>query len=143
MHCFLWMLGAWKEVDYTILNFKKRHFSIDVGYILTLCFVKSFFLDVHVIIKFLFQNINFFKGFCLWLELNLMWTWFQPLMTLGGLLSRYSFGVSIFTPWNSKNIKRWRGMVDTKRVLLYFVFWTWIPIVASKLHFVMWICKSR
>jgi hypothetical protein len=34
-------------------------------------------------------------------------------------------------------------MVDTKRVLLYFVFWTWIPIVASKLHFVMWICKSR
>jgi hypothetical protein len=66
------MLGAWKEVDYTILNLKKGHFSIDVGYILTLCFVKSFFLDVHVIITFLFQNINFFKGFCLWLELNLM-----------------------------------------------------------------------
>jgi hypothetical protein len=63
---------------------------------------------VHVIITFLFQNINFFKGFCLWLELNLMWTWFQPLMTLRGLLSRYSFGVSIFTSWNFKNIKKKR-----------------------------------
>jgi len=113
------------------LKWNKRVF-MNVGDILKLCFVKSFFLDVHVIIKFLFQNINFFKGFCLWLELNLMWTWFQPLMTLGGLLSRYGFGVCIFTSWNLKNIKWIRTMVDIKKNSLYFVFGTLIPIVASE-----------
>lgn len=35
---------------------------MNVGDILKLCFVKSFFLDFNVINRFLSQNINFFKG---------------------------------------------------------------------------------